>query len=260
MLVMSFLLSLSSLGSKVKVKARSQKMHPTTSSDRVLMGRLKPSWLTGGTTSHRSPGTEPWQQRRLRRSGAGQRAAVVTRQPLAITCGIILNVPLYRRNKVVNHFSIMLKRRLCEEDEEDEKPGKKKKKASGRVGNLRIHDLEEELEMSNDSDCSVGDGKYRWPLTPDLTLTSVSLTCQWTATVWQWILFLNTDGESKKKPPKNRVKGKGNKRKREENTEALEDSDDGDHEGLEVDYISEDSRSDQSFCRSSDFVFFVLFP
>lgn len=86
---------------------------------------------------------------------------MVTRQPLAITCGIILNVPLYRRNKVLNHFNIMLKRRLCEEDEEDEKPGKKKKKkADGRVGNLRIHDLEEELE-SNDSDCSVGDGKYR---------------------------------------------------------------------------------------------------
>lgn len=89
---------------------------------------------------------------------------MVARQPLAITCVIILNVPLYRRNKVVNHFSIMLQRRLCEEDEEGEKPGekkKKKKKACGRVGNLRIHDLEEEVEMSNDSDCSVGDGKYR---------------------------------------------------------------------------------------------------
>lgn len=88
---------------------------------------------------------------------------VVARQPLAITC-VIINVPLYRRNKVVNHFSIMLQRRLCEEDEEVEKPGekkKKKKKARGRVGNLRIHDLEEEVEMSNDSDCSVGDGKYR---------------------------------------------------------------------------------------------------
>lgn len=62
----------------------------------------------------------------------------------------------------------MLQRRLCEEDEEGEKPGekkKKKKKGRGRVGDLRIHDLEEELEMSNDSDCSVGDGKYRWSLT-----------------------------------------------------------------------------------------------
>lgn len=71
--------------------------------------------------------------------------------------------------------------------------------------------------------------------------------------------FFNTDGESKKKPMKNMVQGKGKKRKRKETTEALEDSDDGDYEGLEVDYMTEDSRSDQSFCRSSDFVFYVLF-
>lgn len=70
--------------------------------------------------------------------------------------------------------------------------------------------------------------------------------------------FFTTEGESKK-PTKNIVKGKGKKRKRKENTEALEDSDDGDYEGLEVDYISEDSRSDQSFCDSNDNVFFVLF-
>lgn len=77
---------------------------------------------------------------------------------------IVLNVPLHRRNKVVNHFSIMLQRRLCEEDEEGEKSGetkKKKKKARGRVGNLRIHDLEEDPETSSDSDCSLGDGEHR---------------------------------------------------------------------------------------------------
>lgn len=44
-----------------------------------------------------------------------------------------------------------------------------------------------------------------------------------------------------------------------ENSEALEDSDDGDYEGLEVDYMSEDSRSDQLLRSSNDFVFFVLF-
>lgn len=58
---------------------------------------------------------------------------------------------------------------------------------------------------------------------------------------------------------KNIVKGKGKKRKSKENSEALEDSDDGDYEGLEVDYMSEDSRSDQSFRSSNDFVFSVLF-
>lgn len=66
---------------------------------------------------------------------------------------------------MVNHFSIMLQRRLREdhgEDEEDEgeKSGKKKKKSGGKGGDLRIHDLEEELEMSSDdSDGSAGDGE-----------------------------------------------------------------------------------------------------
>lgn len=66
---------------------------------------------------------------------------------------------------MVNHFSIMLQRRLREqehaddEEEEAEKTGKKKKKG-GRGGDLRIHDLEDDLEMSSDdSDSSVGDGK-----------------------------------------------------------------------------------------------------
>lgn len=60
----------------------------------------------------------------------------------------------------------MLQRRLREqehaedEEEEAEKTGKKKKKGAGRGGDLRIHDLEDDLEMSSDdSDSSVGDGK-----------------------------------------------------------------------------------------------------
>lgn len=67
---------------------------------------------------------------------------------------------------MVNHFSIMLQRRFREqergEDEEDEgeKPGKKKKKGGGRGSDLRIHDLEDDLEMSSDdSGSSMGDGK-----------------------------------------------------------------------------------------------------
>lgn len=96
---------------------------------------------------------------------------------MAIACVMTFSGPLYRRNKVVNHFSIMLQQRLCEEDEEGEKLGekKKKKKGRGRVGNLRIHDLEEELEMSNDSDWSVGDGKYRRPLTSPSPVSNLPL-------------------------------------------------------------------------------------
>lgn len=124
-----------------------------------------------------------------------------------------------RRNKVVNHFSIMLQRRLREqergEDDEDEteKGGKKKKKkGGGRGSDLLIHDLEDDLEMSSDdSDSSMGE-----------------------------------DGESKAKAKKDSGKGKGKKKKQKGNDkEALEDSDDGDYEGLEVDYMSEESSSDE---------------
>ncbi|MGH0186250.1 UNVERIFIED_CONTAM: hypothetical protein FKN15_020074 [Acipenser sinensis] len=65
-----------------------------------------------------------------------------------------------RRNKVVNHFSIMLQRRLKDqdrddgEDEEEEKEkgkGKGKGKAKGKKksSELKIHDLEDDLEMSS---------------------------------------------------------------------------------------------------------------
>lgn len=39
-------------------------------------------------------------------------------------------------------------------------------------------------------------------------------------------------------------KTKGKKKKKKSNDEALEDSDDGDYEGLEVDYMSDESRSE----------------
>lgn len=79
---------------------------------------------------------------------------------------------------MVNHFSIMLQRRLREDngdDDEDEgeKSGKKKKKGGGKGGDLRIHDLEDELEMSSDdSDGSVEEGRFTRP--PDFTLAPAS--------------------------------------------------------------------------------------
>ncbi|XP_077397056.1 general transcription factor IIF subunit 1 isoform X1 [Festucalex cinctus] len=118
-----------------------------------------------------------------------------------------------RRNKVVNHFSIMLQRRLREQtqgDEEEEESEKlaKKKKGGGRGGDLRIHDLEDDFEMSSDdSDNSMGE-----------------------------------DGEGKTKAKTETKKGKS-KKKKSNDKEALEDSDDGDYEGLEVDYMSDESSS-----------------
>ncbi|XP_012737056.2 general transcription factor IIF subunit 1 [Fundulus heteroclitus] len=123
-----------------------------------------------------------------------------------------------RRNKVVNHFSIMLQRRLreqggCEDDEDEtEKGGKKKKKGGQKGGDLRLHDLDDDLEMSSDdSDSSMGE-----------------------------------DGESKAKAKKDLGKGKAKKKKQKSHDkEAIEESDDGDYEGLEVDYMSEESSSDE---------------
>uniref|UniRef100_A0A8C7KV68 Transcription initiation factor IIF subunit alpha n=1 Tax=Oncorhynchus kisutch TaxID=8019 RepID=A0A8C7KV68_ONCKI len=125
-----------------------------------------------------------------------------------------------RRNKVVNHFSIMLQRRLREQergpdddDEEGEKGGKKKKKKGGRGGDLRIHDLEDDLELSSDeSDSSGGEGEER-------------------------------RDKPKKKEGDVKGKGKKKKKKRGSDSEANEDSDDGDFEGLEVDYMSDESRT-----------------
>ncbi|XP_077185948.1 general transcription factor IIF subunit 1 [Paroedura picta] len=112
-----------------------------------------------------------------------------------------------RRNKVLNHFSIMQQRRLKNqgEEEEEEKEKKSKKKSS----ELRIHDLEEELEMSSDeSEMSEADGEK--PAKP------------------------------KKGAPQNKKK---KKKKKGSDDEAFEDSDDGDFEGQEVDYMSDGSSS-----------------
>ncbi|XP_028310573.1 general transcription factor IIF subunit 1 isoform X2 [Gouania willdenowi] len=120
-----------------------------------------------------------------------------------------------RRNKVVNHFSIMLQKRFREQErggddeDESEKTGKKKKNI-GRGGELHITDLEDDLMMSSDnSDSSMGE---------------------------------DADGKSKAK----KNVGKGKKKKRKSNDkEAVEESDDGDYEGLEVDYMSDESSSDE---------------
>ncbi|XP_061299864.1 general transcription factor IIF subunit 1 isoform X2 [Pezoporus flaviventris] len=110
-----------------------------------------------------------------------------------------------RRNKVLNHFSIMQQRRLRDQDEEDED---KEKVAKKKGGELRIHDLEEDLELSSeDSEGSEGEGEKA--------------------------------AEAKKAAPG----GKRKKKKKGSEDEAFEDSDDGDFEGQEVDYMSDESSS-----------------
>ncbi|XP_030052781.1 general transcription factor IIF subunit 1 isoform X2 [Microcaecilia unicolor] len=113
-----------------------------------------------------------------------------------------------RRNKVLNHFLIMQQRRLKnvdEEEEDKEKKGRKKKSSD-----LKIHDLEDDLEMSSTE--SEGSGE-----------------------------------EMEEKKPKAKKKAAGakkQKKKKGSDDEALEDSDDGDFEGQEVDYMSDQSSSE----------------
>lgn len=67
------------------------------------------------------------------------------------------------------------------------------------------------------------------------------------------------DGESKTKAKKDTSKGKAKKKKQKsKDNEALEDSDDGDYEGLEVDYMSDESRSDLLPMVLGDFLFVVF--
>ncbi|NWV65777.1 T2FA factor, partial [Malurus elegans] len=114
-----------------------------------------------------------------------------------------------RRNKVLNHFSIMQQRRLRDQDEEDEDKDKGRK-APGKGGGLRIHDLEEDLELSSEE----SEGS-------------------------------EAEGEKAVRP---KAAGGGSRRRRRKGRkgsedEALEDSDDGDFEGQEVDYMSDGSSS-----------------
>ncbi|GAB0201829.1 general transcription factor IIF subunit 1 [Grus japonensis] len=110
-----------------------------------------------------------------------------------------------RRNKVLNHFSIMQQRRLRDQDEEEEE---KEKAAKKKGGELKIHDLEDDLELSSEeSEGSEAEGAEA-----------------------------EEEGAGGKKKKK---KKKGSE------DEAFEDSDDGDFEGQEVDYMSDASSSSQ---------------
>lgn len=55
-----------------------------------------------------------------------------------------------------------------------------------------------------------------------------------------WPYF--ADGESKKAKKNTGKDSKKKKKQKKNESEALEDSDDGDYEGLEVDYMSDESR------------------
>uniref|UniRef100_A0A9L0T3Y7 Transcription initiation factor IIF subunit alpha n=1 Tax=Equus caballus TaxID=9796 RepID=A0A9L0T3Y7_HORSE len=120
-----------------------------------------------------------------------------------------------RRKKygiVLNHFSIMQQRRLKDQDQ-DEEGEQKERRGHKKASELRIHDLEDDLEMSSDDSEASGEEGGRAP-------------------------------KAKKKAPPGKA-GRKKKKKKGSDDEAFEDSDDGDFEGQEVDYMSDGSSSSQ---------------
>lgn len=118
-----------------------------------------------------------------------------------------------RRNKVINFFSLMFRKRMRGDDAGDEDDVDEKKTKSSKVKkDLKISDMDEWIDSDDDSSDSEGGEKDN-----------------------------DSDSGNKKKKPK---KGAPLKKKKKVNDEAFEESDDGDEEGRERDYISDSSESE----------------
>ncbi|XP_068628637.1 general transcription factor IIF subunit 1 [Battus philenor] len=120
-----------------------------------------------------------------------------------------------RRNKVINYFSLMFRKRMRGEDgvDDGEDPDEKKPKGSKAKKDLKISDMDEWIDSDDDSD----DGSEPGEKDND------------------------SDSGAKKKKDKKAV---ANKKKKKVDDEAFEESDDGDEEGRERDYISDSSESE----------------
>ncbi|XP_046999450.1 general transcription factor IIF subunit 1 [Schistocerca americana] len=119
-----------------------------------------------------------------------------------------------RRNKQVNYFSLMLRKRLRgdeeAETEEGEEAGKLKSKTKGKKGELKISEMDDWIDSDDEKGSESGEEK-------------------------------ESDEEEKEKKKKKEDPKK--KKKKDPLDEAFEESDDGDEEGREVDYISDSSDS-----------------
>lgn len=119
-----------------------------------------------------------------------------------------------RRKKVMNYFSLMLRKRLKGDEDEPEDPDelKLKKAASKKGKELKISDMDEWMESSEDESNSEDEDKEKKKKDDE-----------------------SGDEKKKKKQPEKK------KKKRDLDDEAFEESDDGDEEGRELDYISDSS-------------------
>ncbi|KAL1490922.1 hypothetical protein ABEB36_011594 [Hypothenemus hampei] len=121
-----------------------------------------------------------------------------------------------KRNKHLNYFSLMMRKRLKgEEDVELDEEGEKNKKTSKKKDkDLKISDMDEWMDSSDADSDSEREEKE------------------------------DDNEDAKDKGGKKKKAVTKLKKKRDTDLEAVEDSDDGDEEGREVDYISDSSESE----------------
>lgn len=125
-----------------------------------------------------------------------------------------------RRDKVLNYFSIMLRKRMKNEDEslkeeEADKPKKKNSKYGTGSRDLKISDMDDWVNSSEGDSDEEGDTEA------------------------------TTSKETKDKKGKKKAAPKKKKKKQGSDDEPFEDSDDGDDEGREVDYMSDESSEEE---------------
>lgn len=128
-----------------------------------------------------------------------------------------------KRNKVLNYFSLMLRKRLKGDEDLDMDEGeetKGKKNTTKKAKDLKISDMDEWMESSDDSSEEEEEK--------------------------------NEEEKQDKKKKTKKVDTKKKKPKRDTDLEAFEDSDDGDNEGRELDYISDSSESEPENSPSKD--------
>ncbi|KAH8344125.1 hypothetical protein KR084_004668, partial [Drosophila pseudotakahashii] len=126
-----------------------------------------------------------------------------------------------RRKKVMNYFSLMLRKRLRGDEEEEQDPEEAKliKAATKKSKELKITDMDEWIDSEDESDSEDEEDKKKKEQED------------------------SDDGKSK-------GKGKGKKgadkkkKKRDVDDEAFEESDDGDEEGREMDYDTSSSEDE----------------
>ncbi|XP_012268691.1 general transcription factor IIF subunit 1 isoform X2 [Athalia rosae] len=128
-----------------------------------------------------------------------------------------------RRDRVMNFFSLMLRKRLRNDDEGGEEDselaeGGKGKKLGKKDKELKISEMDEWMD-SDDDDSSSDEDKEKKNSEEE------------------------EDDKKKKKKAKEAEQKKKKKKKKGSDDEAFEESDDGDEEGRECDYISDSSDS-----------------